>query len=114
MEWLWWSVALLGIFLIGLTKSGFGAGVGLMVVPMMAIAMGNIPSRGSEAALGLMLPLLIIGDLIAVWQYRRLFAFRRSAVPAAVPVSAASDAPAGVDPPATDGRDDAPSPIARQ
>jgi uncharacterized protein len=73
MEWCWWGLASLAIFLIGLTKSGFGSGVGLMVVPMTAIAMGHIPSRGAEAALGLMLPLLIAGDLIAVWQYRRLF-----------------------------------------
>lgn len=69
----WWALVGLSIFLIGVTKSGFGSGVGLMIVPMMAIAMGHIPSRGSEAALGLMLPLLIAGDFIAVWQYRKLF-----------------------------------------
>ena len=68
----WWAVVGLGIFLIGVTKSGFGAGVGLMIVPMTTIAMGHT-SRGSEATLGLMLPLLIAGDLVAVWQYRRLF-----------------------------------------
>jgi uncharacterized membrane protein YfcA len=68
----WWLVVGLAIFLIGVTKSGFGAGVGLMIVPMTTIAMGHT-SRGSEAALGLMLPLLIAGDLFAVWQYRRLF-----------------------------------------
>jgi uncharacterized membrane protein YfcA len=70
---LWWSIVFLAVFLIGVTKSGFGSGVGLMIVPMTAIAMGYIPGRGSEAALGLLLPLLIAGDLIAVWQYRRLF-----------------------------------------
>ena len=68
-----WSIVFLAVFLIGVTKSGFGSGVGLMIVPMTAIAMGYIPGRGSEAALGLLLPLLIAGDLIAVWQYRRLF-----------------------------------------
>ena len=62
------GIVWLAVFLIGVTKSGFGSGVGLMIVPMMAIAMGHIPGRGSEAALGLLLPLLIIGDLIAVWQ----------------------------------------------
>jgi uncharacterized membrane protein YfcA len=40
---------------------------------MTAIALGNIPSRGSETALGLLLPMLILGDLIAVYQYRKLF-----------------------------------------
>jgi uncharacterized membrane protein YfcA len=73
MPSVWWALAGFAIFLIGVTKSGFGSGVGLMIVPMMAIAMGHVPGRGSEAALGLLLPLLIAGDFIAVWQYRRLF-----------------------------------------
>lgn len=68
-----WAVVFLAVFLIGVTKSGFGSGVGLMIVPMTAISMGHIPSRGSAAALGLLLPLLVIGDLIAVYQYRRIF-----------------------------------------
>jgi uncharacterized protein len=70
----WWLVVVAGVFLIGLTKSGFGSGMGLMVVPMMTIAMANIlPEGGEAAALGLMLPLLILGDLVAVYQYRKLF-----------------------------------------
>jgi uncharacterized protein len=67
-----WVFVGLGIFLIGLTKSGFGAGVGLLNVPLIAIAM-DYTGRGSAAGLGLMLPLLMAGDLIAVWQYRKLF-----------------------------------------
>ena len=69
----WWIVIFLGVTLIGVTKSGFGSGVGLMIVPMMAIACSHIPSLGTKGALPLMLPLLIGGDLIAVWQYRHLF-----------------------------------------
>jgi uncharacterized protein len=69
----WWLVIFLGVLLIGVTKSGFGSGVGLMIVPMMTIACANVPSLGQKAALPLMLPLLILGDLIAVWQYRHLF-----------------------------------------
>jgi hypothetical protein len=72
-DWLWWTLACLAVVLIGITKSGFGSGVGLMIVPMMAIAMDHIPGRGSEAALGLLLPLLVFGDLLAVWQYRKMF-----------------------------------------
>jgi len=71
----WWILIGLAVFLIGVTKSGFGGGVGLTIVPMTAIAMDHIPDRGSEAALGLMLPLLIVGDIIALWQYRRLYSF---------------------------------------
>jgi len=67
-----WTVVFLAVFLIGVTKSGFGSGVGLMIVPMTVMALGHT-RHGGEAALGLMLPLLIAGDLIAVWQYRHLF-----------------------------------------
>ena len=69
----WWLMVALGVFLIGVTKSGFGSGLGLMVVPVIVIAMGRIPGQGADAALGLMLPLLLAGDLIAVYQYRHLF-----------------------------------------
>jgi uncharacterized protein len=67
-----WLVVGLAVFLIGLTKSGFGAGVGLIVPPMTALAMSHT-SAGEKAALGLLLPLLIAGDLIAVGQYWREF-----------------------------------------
>lgn len=70
-----WIVICLGVFLIGLTKSGLGAGLGLIVVPIVAIALGHT-DRGSAAALGLLLPLLLMGDLISVYQYRKLFDFR--------------------------------------
>lgn len=72
----WWAVIFFAIFLIGLTKSGFGSGVGLMIVPMTVSAMGYT-HWGAPATLGLMLPLLILGDLIAVWQYRQGFDWQR-------------------------------------
>jgi hypothetical protein len=68
----WWLLVGFAVFLIGVTKSGFGAGVGLTIVPMTVVALGHLPP-GAGAALGLMLPLLIVGDTIAVWQYRRIF-----------------------------------------
>jgi len=68
-----WFFVFLAVFLIGITKSGFGSGTGLMIVPMMAIALGFIPERGSEAALGLLLPLLLLGDFISIYQYRKVF-----------------------------------------
>jgi hypothetical protein len=73
--WIWWAIIFLAVFLIGVTKSGFGAGVGLMIVPMTVVAMDHTPYRAA-ATLGLMLPLLLTGDLIAVYQYRRLFSLR--------------------------------------
>jgi hypothetical protein len=74
----WWLIVFFAVAFIGITKSGFGSGVGLMIVPMTAIAMGYIPGWGSAAALGLLLPLLIAGDLIAVWQYFHLFFPKKS------------------------------------
>ena len=69
----WWALICLAVFLIGVTKSGFGSGVGLMIVPMTAIALGHVVPNGEKLALGLLLPLLICGDFLAVWQYRQLF-----------------------------------------
>jgi uncharacterized membrane protein YfcA len=68
-----WFVVALAVFLIGVTKSGFGSGAGLMIVPITTIAMRNIAGYGGEAALPLLLPLLIVGDVLAIWQYRRHF-----------------------------------------
>jgi 3-oxoacyl-[acyl-carrier protein] reductase len=73
---LWWSIVILAIFLIGLTKSGFGSGAGLMIAPMTTFAMSHIPKYGTDAALGLLLPLLMAGDIIAMWQYRRLLSMK--------------------------------------
>ncbi len=72
----WWFLSGLAIFLIGLTKSGFGAGAGLMIVPMTAIALSHTPGQSAEAALPLLLPLLIFGDLFAIYQYRHLFGLK--------------------------------------
>lgn len=70
----WWLLVGLAVCLIGITKSGFGSGVGLMIVPMTVIALGHLPgTHGPGATLGLMLPLLVIGDLVAVAQHRRLY-----------------------------------------
>lgn len=69
-----YALVAVAVTLIGVTKSGFGAGMGLMVVPMTAIALGMTPA-GSEAALGLLLPLLIVGDIISIAQHHRHFAW---------------------------------------
>lgn len=72
----WWLLIFLATALIGITKSGFGAGVGLMIVPITVVAMGHLSAGGEEATLGLILPLLVVGDVIAVAQYRRLMNMR--------------------------------------
>jgi len=65
-----WYLVCFAVFLIGVTKSGFGSGMGLIVVPIMALATAST-ELGAKAALGLMLPLLICGDLIALYQQRK-------------------------------------------
>jgi uncharacterized membrane protein YfcA len=66
-----WYIICFAVTLIGITKSGFGSGLGLIVVPIIALATARIPELGTAASLGLMLPLLIAGDLIALWQQRK-------------------------------------------
>jgi len=70
----WWIVVALAIFLIGLGKSGFGSGAGLLIPPLTVLAMTRI-GYGADVALGLLLPLLLLGDTLAVYQYRRDFRF---------------------------------------
>jgi len=65
-----WLLVCLAVLMIGITKSGFGSGLGLIVVPIMAIATERT-SLGAQAALGLMLPLLICGDIVALYQQRK-------------------------------------------
>lgn len=59
-----WGFALFGAFLIGLSKTGI-AGLGILFVAIFA---NILPAKQS---VGLVLPLLICGDVIAVAAYRR-------------------------------------------
>lgn len=58
-------VAALAVFLVGLSKSGLVASLGVMGVPLLTLVM---PARD---AAGMMLPLLITMDIIALIAYRR-------------------------------------------
>jgi uncharacterized membrane protein YfcA len=55
-----WAMAAAAVLVIGIAKSGFGGGVGILAVPMFVWAMG--PKLG----LGAMLPLLIAADIFSV------------------------------------------------
>jgi uncharacterized membrane protein YfcA len=56
---------LLGAFLIGLSKAGFAAGLGMLTTPLVAMA---VPAR---AAIGLILPLLCVADALTLGAYWR-------------------------------------------
>lgn len=59
----WFAVALCAV-MVGVTKSGV-PGLGILVVPLMAMAM---PARLST---GVLLPMLLVGDVFAVCYYHR-------------------------------------------
>jgi uncharacterized protein len=55
----------LGAFIIGLSKAGFAAGLGMLTTPLVAAAM---PAR---TAIGLVLPLLCVADAMSTAMYWR-------------------------------------------
>ncbi len=58
-----WACGIAGAILIGIAKAGFGGGLGMLITPLMALA---IPARD---ALGIVLPLLIVGDAFSLYHY---------------------------------------------
>jgi uncharacterized membrane protein YfcA len=60
-----WLTAVIAILVIGISKAGFGGGVGALATPLLAL---TIPV--AEAA-ALMLPLLILADMFALRYYYR-------------------------------------------
>ncbi len=59
----WFLLGLSG-FLIGVSKTGL-PGFGILIVPLMAMVVPGMKSAG------LLLPLLIFADLLAIWVHRR-------------------------------------------
>ncbi len=52
------------VLLMGISKGGFGGGLGILAVPLMALAMSPVQ------AAAILLPILCAIDLIGVWAYR--------------------------------------------
>jgi len=63
-------LGILAAFLIGVSKTGV-PGIGILVVPLLATAFGG------RASVGTMLPMLIVGDIFAVWWYRQHTQWKR-------------------------------------
>jgi len=61
------AVAVFAVLIVGLSKAGLLGGLGVMGVPLLALVM---PARD---AAGMMLPVLLCMDAIAVWLYRKEF-----------------------------------------
>jgi uncharacterized membrane protein YfcA len=65
IDYAFWAIAILAVFIVGLSKSGLVGSMGMVAVPMLALVM---PARD---ATGMMLPVLLAMDAIAIWIYRR-------------------------------------------
>jgi len=61
---LYWCYALFGAFLMGIAKSGI-KGIGIIIVTILAFVFDP------KASTGIVLPLLIVGDIMAVIYYNR-------------------------------------------
>jgi len=59
-----WLIAILGGFFVGLSKSGI-KGIGIIIVTMLVFVFGG------KASTGILLPMLMAGDLIAVFYYNK-------------------------------------------
>lgn len=60
-----WAIAIVAVFVVGLSKSGLVGSMGMVAVPLLALVM---PARD---ATGMMLPVLLAMDAIAIWVYRK-------------------------------------------
>ena len=64
ISWNAWMVAIAGSFLLGVAKGGI-KGFGAIITTMIALVFG------SKASTGIIMPLLIVGDIFAVIYYNR-------------------------------------------
>jgi uncharacterized membrane protein YfcA len=62
-----WVVAVIAILLIGVSKAGFGGGIGALATPLIAL---TIPVADAAA---LLLPLLIIADIFSLRHYWNVY-----------------------------------------
>jgi len=62
-----YAVAIPAVLLLGVSKSGFGAGFGSLAVPVMALSV-TVPQ-----AAAILMPLLLVMDLLGVAAFRRNF-----------------------------------------
>lgn len=61
---LFWVIAFFAVFLLGISKAGL-KGIDILIVTLLVLVFGAKPSSG------ILLPLLCVGDFIAVMYYRR-------------------------------------------
>ena len=65
-----YAVSIPAVILLGISKSGFGAGFGSLAVPMIALAV-TVPQ-----AAAILMPLLLLIDLLGIATFRKDFDFQ--------------------------------------
>ena len=61
-------IASLGVLFIGISKAGFGGGLGILTTPICVLAF-DAEGRAPTFAVGTLLPLLCAGDAFSLWHY---------------------------------------------
>ena len=64
-----WLLTLASAFLVGLSKSGI-KGIGMVTIPLMVYL------YGAQASVGILLPILVFGDIMALIQYHKSGRFK--------------------------------------
>lgn len=62
---LFYVFAILAVLIVGISKGGFGGGMGTLAVPVMALVISPVK------AAAIMLPILCAMDIVLVWVYRK-------------------------------------------
>jgi uncharacterized protein len=65
IDYWFWAVAVLAVMVVGLSKSGLVGSMGMVAVPLLSQVMDP------RDATGMMLPVLLSMDAVAIWVYRR-------------------------------------------